>query len=44
VGQNKSHRLAGIFIFRESLTLLQGIGVGLALAGATLINLPSGGL
>jgi drug/metabolite transporter (DMT)-like permease len=36
--------LAGIFIFRESLTLLQSIGVGLALVGATLINLPSGGL
>jgi drug/metabolite transporter (DMT)-like permease len=34
--------LAGIFIFRESLSLVQGVGVLLAVGGVILINLPDG--
>lgn len=34
--------LAGIFIFRETLTLVQGVGVLFAVGGVILINLPSG--
>jgi drug/metabolite transporter (DMT)-like permease len=34
--------LAGVFIFRETLTLAQGAGVLLAIGGVVLINLPSG--
>jgi drug/metabolite transporter (DMT)-like permease len=34
--------LAGIFIFRETLTLVQGLGVLFAVGGVILINLPSG--
>jgi drug/metabolite transporter (DMT)-like permease len=34
--------LAGIFIFRETLTLVQGAGILLAVGGVILINLPSG--
>lgn len=33
--------LAGIFIFRETLTLVQGAGILLAVGGVILINLPS---
>lgn len=32
--------LAGIFIFRETLTLVQGVGILLAIGGIILINLP----
>ncbi len=34
--------LAGIFIFRETLILIQGAGILLAVGGVILINLPSG--
>ena len=34
--------LAGIFIFRETLTVVQGLGILLAVGGVILINLPSG--
>lgn len=34
--------LAGIFIFRETLTLVQGVGVLFAVGGVILINLPGG--
>jgi drug/metabolite transporter (DMT)-like permease len=34
--------LAGVFIFRETLTLVQGAGILLAIGGVILINLPSG--
>ncbi len=34
--------LAGIFFFRETLTLVQGFGLMLAVGGVILINLPSG--
>ena len=30
--------LAGVFIFREKLSLVQGVGILLALSGAVLIN------
>jgi drug/metabolite transporter (DMT)-like permease len=33
--------LAGIFIFRETLHLVQGVGILLAVGGVILINLPS---
>ncbi|MFN8458178.1 MAG: hypothetical protein U0401_26595 [Anaerolineae bacterium] len=33
---------AGIFMFRETLTLVQGAGILLAVGGVILINLPSG--
>lgn len=32
--------LAGIFIFRETLTLVQGVGILFAIGGIILINLP----
>ncbi|MCL4302513.1 MAG: hypothetical protein KJ077_42885 [Anaerolineae bacterium] len=34
--------MAGIFVFRETLTLVQGVGVLFAVGGVILINLPSG--
>jgi drug/metabolite transporter (DMT)-like permease len=34
--------LAGIFIFRETLTLIQGLGVLFAVGGVILINFPGG--
>lgn len=33
---------AGVFMFRETLTLVQGAGILLAVGGVILINLPSG--
>jgi len=34
--------LAGIFIFRETVNLVQGLGILLAVGGVILISLPSG--
>ncbi len=34
--------LAGVFMFRETLTLVQGVGIMLSIGGVILINLPSG--
>ncbi len=34
---------AGIFVFRENITLLQLVGIILALSGVVLVNMPGGG-